>query len=311
MAIFSDVQRASIIHLFYNLRTVWLFTYSDLKTIVIPTTAFGVFNAFSAEIFGNPSPPPSNVVSRIPHVLFWTWSNLLPFAIDNQRQTEAIKEDSINKPWRPLPSRRIQPTQAKVWMMTLYPVAIASSLYLGGIRQSVGLLAVGIWYNDLGGADQHPLIRNFINACGFLCYISGSMEVALDRWIPFENSFLLLLQWLCIIGVIVFTTVHTQDMYDQAGDKLRGRLTVHLCIGDEPSRVSIAILMPVWSCVVPWFWEVTGLAFVVLLFVGCTVSVRTLRYRSVQADKQTFRLWNLWLIIVYCMPLLKDIKPLS
>ena len=291
----------------YHAYSLWLFTFSDLKTIVGPKTAFGVCSGLCADIFGLPSKPFWLVLRRIPLVLLWTWLNLLPFTIDNQRQHLAIEEDRINKPWRPMPSGRLARQEAKQLVLVLYPFAILISLWLGGLRQCVILIGLGFWYNDLRGADKNPVIRNLINACGFLCYASGAMEVAYGEALrPVSNS--VLVRWLGIIGAIVLSSVHSQDMYDQAGDSIRGRNTVPLVIGDWPSRLIIALAVFFWSCVGPWFWQVNRFAGVTLIGFGAVVSLRTMQMRSVGDDKKTFRLWNLWLVAFYCLPFIKSIS---
>jgi len=146
---------------YHQAYSLWLFTYSDLKTIVGPKTTFGLCSSLSAEIFGVSPKSTRLILARTPLILLWTWINLLPFAIDNQRQPLAIHEDGINKPWRPMPSGRVSPQQAKRWMLGLYPAAIVFSFCFGGLRQCVVLILLGLWYNDLSGADKNPMIRNF------------------------------------------------------------------------------------------------------------------------------------------------------
>lgn len=53
-------------------------------------------------------------------------------------------------------------------MLGLYPAAIIFSFCFGGLSQYMVPIFLGLWYNDLSGADKSPIIRNFINACGFL-----------------------------------------------------------------------------------------------------------------------------------------------
>lgn len=67
--------------------------------------------------------------------LLWVWINLLPFAIDNQRQPAEILEDKHNKPWQTVPSGRMTRAQAKRLVICLYPAAACVSLGIGGIRQ--------------------------------------------------------------------------------------------------------------------------------------------------------------------------------
>ena len=287
----------------YDLYSIWLFTFSDLKTIVGPKTAFGSLSALSVSVFDiHPTPPTLWVLRRVLIVAFWTWINLLPFSIDNQRQPDAIKEDRLNKPWRPMPSGRLTGTEAKRLMFVLYAITLGTCIYLGGLKQCVVLMFLGYWYNDLGGADISPLTRNFINGCGFICYSSGAMEVALRSQLPASP---LLIRWFAVIGVVVFSTVHTQDMYDQAGDSLRNRRTVPLVIGDGKARWTIAVAMSFWSVFCPWFWSLSLYGYLAPVVLGYTIAYRSLTKRSVKEDKMTFRIWNVWMIMVYTLPLVK------
>ena len=243
------------------------------------------------------------ILQRAPLVVLWTWSNLLPFTIDNQRQPAAVDEDSVNKPWRPMPSKRLSPSQAKRLMFAFYLVAIIVSQRVGGFKQCITLIGLGYWYNDLKGADSSCITRNFINACGFVCYSAGAMEVALGFPLPVEPG---LTTWFLIIEAVVFTTVQSQDIYDQAGDALRMRKTVPLVIGDGLSRWSVAAPMAVWSWLVPLYWTSSSHGYVGPVTIGLSVIYRTLAKRSVDDDKKTFRLWNIWLVTLYCLPLLKQ-----
>ncbi len=287
----------------FHVRSIWLFTFSDLKTIVGPKTVFGIVNALSAPAFGLNTPPKAMMLlQRALLVILWTWINLLPFAIDNQRQPAAITEDSLNKPWRPMPSRRLTPKQAKRIMFTLYPVAGLASFSVGGFRQCIALMILGYWYNNREGADVSCIVRNLINACGFVCYSSGAMEVALGYPLRWQSQ---LAQWFLIIGAVIFSTVQTQDLYDQAGDKLRGRNTVPLVTGDAPARWMTVIAMGAWCTICPIYWSVhygIGVAFALL---GTLIIFRCLTKRSVSDDKTTFRLWNLWVVFMYSLPLIK------
>ncbi|KAI9794889.1 MAG: hypothetical protein M1816_003018 [Peltula sp. TS41687] len=286
----------------YHAYSIWLFTFSDIKTIIAPSLAFGLLTACSASTFGvHPAPTWLEVIQRTPLIVLCTWINLLPFSIDNQRQPLAIAEDTLNKPWRTLPSKRMTPTQAKRLMFALYPVAFLTSLRIGGIRQSLALIALGYWYNDARGADSSCILRNFINACGISCFTSAALEVALGHQVPLNASFI---DWLLIIGAVIFSTVQTQDMYDQAGDSLRGRKTVPLVAGDNVGRWSIAITMAFWSVFCPWYWQSAALGWIATTGVGFLIVFRTLTCRTVRGDKITFKFWNLWMVLLYSLPLL-------
>lgn len=225
--------------LLFHIQTLWLFTRSDLKTIVGPTTFFTIIGALSApEILSCDPLPNFHIIARVPNTAFWVWCNLLPFAIGNQRHPDSIDEDHINKPWRPIPSKRVSVAQATKLMVAFYVLAFLVSTCLGGCSQCLMLMGLGYWYNDMNGADSYCLIRNLINAYGYICFISGALEVILERSIfTFPVS---VYQWLVVIGLVIFTTNHAQDMGDQDGDSMRSRWTVPLVIGDLWARYTIA-----------------------------------------------------------------------
>ena len=301
---YSDEALTQVLEgLIYDAYSVWLFTFSDLKTIIGPKTVFGTINALSTLAFQIPlEPRASDIVYRIPRVMFWVWLNLLPFEIDNQRQPASIIEDRANKPWRALPSKRLSTERARRWMLVLYPCAILASLLLGGIGQCMALIFLGAWYNDFGGADRHFLIRNLINAGGYISYASGAMEVALGETLVTSPK---LIAWFVIIGFVVLTSVHCQDLEDQEGDRLRGRRSAPLTIGDSLSRKSIALSMSIFSLYCPWFWASTLWAYICPVLLGAIVSKRIMMSSSLREDKLNFRLRNLWIASLYCLPLLK------
>lgn len=108
----------------YNLYTLWLFNKSDLKTVILPTATF----AFCCALFEITDQPCSNhhedlihLLTRLPHVPVWTWVNLLMETIGNQRLPESILEDSINKPWRPFPSTRLNEGQGRHLLLWMIP----------------------------------------------------------------------------------------------------------------------------------------------------------------------------------------------
>lgn len=290
--------------------SVWLFTRSDLKTIVIPQSTFGILNSvvLSFQDVGGTAVNwdyqwPGRL-SRVPLVFLWVWINLLPFAIDNQRQAAAILEDTKNKPWRTLPSGRMTPSSACYLMIFLYPSALCLSLWLGGVRQCISLMALGYVYNDLNMADWSWISRNTINALGFCSFASGALEVSIGSPLSRDvNGHRIMYSWLGIVAGVVFSTVQTQDMADQGGDRLRGRKSMPLAIGDSMARWLTAAATLAWSLICPLYWS-TNLGTVILIGgFGSAIAYRTVLLRTVQDDMWTFRLWNIWLGLLYTLPL--------
>ena len=289
--------------------SIWLFTFSDLKTIVLPTSFFGIINAIAATVFGIEgiisTPGSISLISvRTLAVICWVWINLLPFAINNQRQPEAIAEDVINKPWRPLPSGRLTPIEAKRIMFMFYVLAVGGSLFLGGLKQCLAGIMLGFWYNVLRGSDRSFVTRNFINALGFLGFTSGALEVALARPLWWNSA---LASWFALVATVVFSTIHTQDMCDQAGDAARKRKTVPIVIGDVATRQLLAVTMVFWGFVCPWFWSLPLLVHKVFLLLSSMIAYRYLTKRTQRDDKITFRLWNVWMALLYSLPFLSYI----
>ena len=206
----------------YHVYAIWLFTASDIETIVGPSVFFAIVTGLARPAFGfDPSLTAQSILPRLPVVILWVWSNLLPFNIGNQASADAVQEDRINKPWRPLPSGRMEISTAKKISQVLAPAAllVSSSLFGGaGIAQAVALLGLGWWHNDLGGGDSSWCSKNFLNACGFLCYVSGALDVLLTRnTIADYNQNEV--QWFLVIFAIVVSTVQSQDLSGQAGEK--------------------------------------------------------------------------------------------
>ncbi|KAL8794427.1 MAG: hypothetical protein Q9195_003014 [Heterodermia aff. obscurata] len=283
--------------------SLWLFTASDIKTIVVPSLAFGVTNALAIEKYGARRPghnSAKDVIWRTPFIILWIWMNLLPFTINNQKAPDAIEEDKINKPWRALPTERLTPRDAERLMVVFYILAGGLALMIGGTKQSLGLLILGIWYNNFSGSDSSCLLRNLINAYGYVCFTSGALEVAVGFPILLEPR---LVQWLCILAAIIFTTVHLQDMYDQAGDRARGRKTVPLVAGDGPARWTIFMAMLFWGIVCPCYWDAGQRIMFLHILLACTVGVRSILLRTVESDQLTFKIWIAWVTLVFVLPL--------
>ncbi|MCJ1384004.1 hypothetical protein MMC17_007119 [Xylographa soralifera] len=295
-------QQAPHAVLSYQLRTLYLFMASDLKTLLLPNLIFGVLGSISPAIApwtGTFSS--TTILLRAIRVALWIVINLLPFAIANQRLPHAIREDAINKPWRPLPSHRLSPAQAHELMLTTYVVAAAANTVLGGMRSYLALVVLAYCYNSLGGADVSGVVRNLMNVAFYLCAMVGTIEVAAGgQSIAFSG---MAWAWFAVLGAVVMTTVHVQDLPDQEGDAVRGRRTIPLEIGDKKARWSVVVMDLVWSIAAPMFWHKGALGFILPLGLAGVVAVRLFRNRSVKEDKVTLMIWNMWLLSLYLLPL--------
>ena len=289
----------------FHLKTLWLFTRNDLYSIVYPVTAFGIIGALSGQVITtNTSPQLLPILGRIPRLVIWIWLNVLVFDINNQRQPSSIHEDAVNKPYRPLPLKRLTTEQATRLLLHAVPVLMLASCYLGGMTEALAVMVMGWMYNDLGGSDDNFVFKNLLNALGIFSYNAGALRVAClpDGCVPNATAY----QWLTVLGAIIATTVHVQDICDQAGDCARGRNTFPLVFGDRPARWTVAVLVLIWSFFCPAFWELGALGFMLPVALGGLIAFRTLRLRSVPADQRTWMLWSLWIFSLYLLPLWKN-----
>jgi 4-hydroxybenzoate polyprenyltransferase len=228
----------------------------------------------------------------------WVWVVLLPFNIDNQRRPAAIEEDKINRPWRPLPAKRMSPLQATRLEVVLHTVAVMYSFAVGGLRQSLTGVFLGWIYNGLGGADRSCIMKNAVNALGYVTFSMGALSVASQGALSQCGA-----RWFWVIGAVVFTTVQMQDLPDMAGDATRGRRTVPLVIGPRSCRWSIALLVPFWTAVAILFWGSLSLRVLVCAYLALVTSWRVIFKTHTSDDKSTFRIWNLWMVSMYVLPL--------
>ncbi|KAI9713911.1 MAG: hypothetical protein M1820_000641 [Bogoriella megaspora] len=285
-----------------HLYTLFLFTYSDQKTILFPETIFGLVTSLGGNVlFHQPIPKPSDVLRRSPLVLGWVYINLLPFNINNQLQPSGLREDAINKPWRPLPAGRISDSTAKRHMLIFYATAVAASTVLGCLAPCISLLVLGYVYNELGGSDRGPWIRNFINGAGFTSFAAGATTVAIGGAHLNYRAY----QWFIMIFWVVCTTVQIQDLPDQEGDRARNRRTVPIVLGDGWSRWTITFPVLLWSLATPAFWGLSVVGALVPTLIGIVVAVRVICFRRTGDDRVTFILWNIWMVSTYLLPLIK------
>ena len=305
----------------YNIHTAYLFASKDIKTILVPQILFGILNAYSsATHLQSPySPTPAHttlllrLALRTPLIIGWTLLNLLPFCIDNQRQPGAIAEDAINRPSRPLPAKRLSPEQAQRWMWSLYAVAFALSCVIGGEVSvcCVALMGLGWLYNDCQISESGWVGRNVLTALGYAGFGVGATMIAMPATLSTSAGTHVAMtldantwSWIVILAAVIGTTGQLTDLADFEGDRARGRLTAPIVMGEELARWTVIVPVGVWSVVCPWFWEAKFLGFLLPVMVGKKIVERLLTKTDAGEHKRTFHLWNLWVVILYVLPLL-------
>lgn len=278
---------------------------------MLPETVFGVFGALSGPLMTtNGQPDFMRIVLNIPKVLLWTWLNTFVFVLANQRLPESILEDKLNKPFRPLAAGRLTSLQTRRLLFVSIPLVLAFVFtYLGSHEETILLFCLTWMYNDLGGSDEDFITRNLIIGLAYVLYGSGALRVAARTDVTTCSMSTTGFMWTGMIGGVIFTTMHVQDLKDQEGDRARNRHTAPLVLGERASRWTIAIPIMIWSVYCPIFWRLVSIFSVAPLILGFIVAVRVVRLRGRDADRTTWKLWSYWLGILYAFPLVKSYVP--
>ncbi|KAL8693256.1 MAG: hypothetical protein Q9218_001890 [Villophora microphyllina] len=285
--------------LLYHLHTLLLFTFSDIKNILIPQTLLGLVTALCCS---HPSTP-SAVLGRLPHTIAWVWLHLLVFNTSNQTQPSSQIEDLQNKPWRPLPSKRISHGEARALFYATSALATMLSVGIGGLRESALLMGLYVLNNDLSLGDSGAVSRNALNAAGYTTFAFGAVAILTHGTgcAVTQQGYL----WLLLLAAVILTTGQCQDLEDQDGDRAKGRSTIPLLFGDEVGRWSVIVPMAGWTFFAPRYWDCNFQYSMVLLAIGAVVMKR-LVIGDKEGYKKTFRLWNCWIIALYMLPAFRN-----
>ena len=291
--------------IWYHMYSLWLFTFSDLKTIVIPKSFFAIITLLSGQSLTTSDKPHfKTILLSAPFIVAWIWLNLLPLDMSNQCDRDSSIEDKENKPWRPIPAGRLTIDETRWLTYLTYTAAILASIYMGGLAECLALIVEGWIYNQLGGANNSFLARNILNATGYLTFACGAARVACA-----SSSTQLRgasLPWFVLLSAVISTTIQFQDLYDQKGDAVRGRRTIPLIAGDGVARLTVAIPVALWSWICPAFWGLDTQGFILPIALGATIISRLYWYRCEEEDKRSFLVWNLWVMSLYLLPLVKN-----
>lgn len=291
----AAMRRSPLFHLY----SIFLFTRSDLKTIVFPQTVFAISAALSLQ-----KDDLGIIASRLPQLILWIWLLLLVECIANQRLPDSIEEDAINKPWRALPSGRLLPEEALKILRVVIPVTAATAFTLGAFTPTVSFMVLVWMYNDLEGSDVGPISKNLLNAGGLASWGWGGIAVLSGGASALEaQTWNVLAKWILLTGAVVITTIHAQDLPDVKGDAARNRKTLPLLYGQAPTRWSLAVAVVFWSVVCPWFCNVQMLGvWGVVVALGSAMAGLTLCSWRERTDKIVWNLWCVWVAAVYTLP---------
>ncbi|KAI5825149.1 hypothetical protein K523DRAFT_313968 [Schizophyllum commune Tattone D] len=270
-----------------HLYTLFLFTYTDYKTILLPVTVFASVAT------------PSRSVRGLVLAILWTWLHQLHIDVSNQYTS--LEEDRLNKPWRPLPSRRITEGQAKTLRWSLVPLTVGFSVIGGPNAVAASLwLATAFLIYESNAVAGHWFGKNIMNSLGYLGFEYGATSL-LAGGKPLSSSTALLL--LCS-GLVILTTVHAQDFADIEGDRALGRMTLPIRFPGL-SRAGVYIGVPLWSFFLAYAWGMLRWYRVAFQVLGLVVAWRYYAFQTVEGDRRSYVLYNVWLFGVHLLPVMR------
>lgn len=254
-------------------------------------------------------------------MLAWLWLHLIMFDLAGQRLPDSVKEDSVNKSWRPIPAGRLSPTEARTMLQCAIPSAMLLSLAQSGEKAfipSTTLICLTWLYNDLEGSSVSIVARNALNALGLMCYGWGALATLAgsDAHLALPKAAV----WIAITTSIIFTTIHVQDFRDEEGDRQLGRRTIALLFDPVISRSSCGLIVLLWSVAAPAFWAFSRHSLAILAAdgdpkcawwvwavsfgLGAGVAALLMARKGQRVDERALTIWCAWIAWIYLLPCL-------
>lgn len=232
-----------------HLQTLVLFTKSDFKTIIFPVLLF------SLNVYGDLKHlalAPTYIIVTTLVAFLWLWAHVLVFNIENQTQEHSLKEDNINKPWRPIVASRISMGGAIHLGQLVHLFNVFISILLKTTIPSIIFHEAGSLYNRTN-LHKSAMGRNILCAVGYASAGSGCMMVIHNVYREVllvehgTDTSMLAWKWLAIFSAVILTTIQITDILDVDGDRQNGRRTLPTALGVVETGVLSAAIVLGWS----------------------------------------------------------------
>lgn len=265
----------------------WRFIARDVSSAVIPPLLFIIaawrvqpvrFEEFlSAAVRGG--------------VLFALY--IYTFCLSNQ--IGGVEEDRLNKPDRPLAAGLTSVQDAQVrWVSSMLLYALMGWSF--NVLEWVLMWQAVSTLHNFYGWSQHWFTKNLTMALGIIAQLACAWQligpVTPDAW-----------RWILLISLVIFTLVSLQDLRDIAGDRLSGRRTLPLVMGELPARVVLALGFAVLPLVLDaWLLApvddqpIVQVYRLVLTLSSWLVAARVWLLRTPAADHRTYMFFT----YIYC-----------
>jgi len=264
----------------------WRFIKNDIWATIIP----GLIVTLSSILYNHTAFQNALIIVFEALVYF----NLYVYSFTLTNQISSVEEDRINKPYRPLPLGMISRNE----MLRRILLAVLLFLFMGFI---LGVLKWALlWVLTTGFlyffGHNHWFTKNIISmSLGIFSIIGAAWELVT----PMSSQVLILG---LIISIVFGCCGVIQDFRDVEGDKLIGRKTLPIDIGDEKARkLSVLICFFSFLSIFIYFFTSVGkspLTWVYTLFILFFFSIISFRLLSLK-DKRSDHLTYMILLYLF------------
>ena len=235
------------------------------------------------------------------------------YALDIVNQTTGVTEDSINKPYRPIPSGLITIHEAErrwtvVWI--LFPIL---SYLLSGHEAAFWAI---LWQAEVGFCyvwpkPNNPVMRNMFTGVATFIIISLVNAIVVHEHADRDLNVILR----AALGVWAGIVIQIQEFHDVEGDRMAGKRTLPLVLGEDRiwlmRQVTCGIFVVSHALFLGWgialaqssAWPISICAVGSLQIVlGVAVGVRVVWSESVEMDKKSYFYWLtllFWMMVIY------------
>lgn len=278
----------------HELLLVWKFIDNDIWDTVIPC----IITFITAWVYAGRDW--HDFPLYLSYCLVYTLFYILTFCVSNQ--VNSVEEDRINKPRRPLVTGFITETQARarlfVYNILFLITALALHLFWLAFAWQLITKMLCQW-----GFSNHWATKNL------LCISLGTITLLAAEWNIVENISRNTWAYIVIISLWAGIGLPLQDLRDQAGDRIMGRKTLPLAIGDKRARIALSIYFVLISPIIYYMAVLTQVplaevainttALVILaveLLWHWYVALRLWLYKTPKEDDQTYH----WFVYLFC-----------
>ncbi|KAL0483745.1 digeranylgeranylglyceryl phosphate synthase [Acrasis kona] len=207
----------------YEAKICWGFIRIDFPIATIPPLLFSI-TALKLCIRDFGFDPMQTLVNSVYSLIYFVLF-LYTFTLSNQ--VIGVDEDKINKPQRPIPSGMITVEDAKKRLYFYNAVYFLISFYKGVVPQTL-MWQAATFFGHFGGGHKNGIIKNFLNSvAGIIPQLAGAWKIMYGE-VPDHIN-----QWIIYVAWIMFFLMPIQELRDIPGDKLNGRKTLPIMLGEK------------------------------------------------------------------------------